>query len=112
LIRLAQRVYPRLGSHAEVVEVGTPSTYERFLHRPNGAVGGWRAIPHNTNQNALPYDVGVPGVWLCGDTTWPGLGTVACVLASRHVANAVTAHDRAAVTSESVQSFPATTHAS
>jgi hypothetical protein len=32
---------------------------------------------------------GVPGFWLAGDTTWPGLGTVACVLGSRIVAEGV-----------------------
>jgi len=31
----------------------------------------------------------VPGLWIVGDTTWPGLGTVACVLGSRIVAQEV-----------------------
>jgi hypothetical protein len=34
----------------------------------------------------VPHDIGVPGFWLVGDSTWPGLGTVACVLGSRIVA--------------------------
>ena len=37
----------------------------------------------------MPHDLGVPGFWLAGDTTWPGLGTVACVLGSRLVAEGV-----------------------
>jgi hypothetical protein len=44
----------------------------------------------NSNQSAVPYETAVPGFWQAGDTTWPGLGTVACVLASRHVADSVT----------------------
>jgi hypothetical protein len=43
----------------------------------------------NSNQSAVPYETAVPGFWQTGDTTWPGLGTVACVLASRHVADNV-----------------------
>jgi hypothetical protein len=35
--------------------------------------------------------VGVPGYWLVGDSTWPGLGTVACCLGSRLVAEGVLA---------------------
>jgi hypothetical protein len=43
----------------------------------------------NSNQFAIPHDIGVPGFWLVGDTTFPGLGTVACVLGSRIVAEMV-----------------------
>jgi C-3',4' desaturase CrtD len=89
LIRYAQRVYPRLGERAKVYQVGTPRSYERFTWRPRGAVGGVRQNLRNTNQFAVPHDIGVPGLWLVGDTTWPGLGTVACTLGSRIVAEEV-----------------------
>lgn len=89
LIDLARRVYPELGRQWAVCEVATPRTYERFTHRPRGAVGGVRQSLRNSNQHALPNDIGVPGFWLAGDTTWPGLGTVACVLGSRLVAEGV-----------------------
>jgi phytoene dehydrogenase-like protein len=89
LLGLARRVYPGLGNAPVVHEVATPRTYERFTRRPSGAVGGVRLTPKNSNQHAIPHDIGLPGFWLCGDTTWPGLGTVACVLGSRIVAEAV-----------------------
>jgi C-3',4' desaturase CrtD len=89
LVGYARRVYPRLGENPVVYEVGTPRTYERFTFRPRGAVGGARQTLHNTNQRAVPHSLGVPGFWLVGDSTWPGLGTVACVLGSRIVAEAV-----------------------
>jgi phytoene dehydrogenase-like protein len=91
LIELARRVYPRLGRDAVVCEVATPRTYERFTGRPRGAVGGVRQTLANANQRAIPHDVGVPGYWLVGDSTWPGLGTVACCLGSRLVAEGVQA---------------------
>jgi C-3',4' desaturase CrtD len=89
LVSYARRVYPDLGRSALVYEVGTPQTYAHFTHRPRGAVGGVRQTLQNANQNAIPYDIGVSGFWLAGDTTWPGLGTVACVLGSRLVADGV-----------------------
>ncbi len=92
LVSLARRVYPELGRRAVIQELGTPVTYERYTRRPQGAVGGVRQRPSNTNQHAIPHDVGVAGFWLAGDTTWPGLGTVACVLGSRLVAEGVLAH--------------------
>ncbi|MFO0807480.1 MAG: FAD-dependent oxidoreductase [Gemmataceae bacterium] len=89
LVSLARRVYPDLGRCGVVYEVATPQTYARFTGRPRGAVGGVRQTLANSNQNAVPHDLGPPGFWLAGDTTWPGLGTVACVLGSRIVADSV-----------------------
>lgn len=89
LVKFAQRVYPELGTAPRVFEMATPKTYERFTKRPEGAVGGVRLNLKNSNQHAIPHDIGVPGVWLGGDTTWPGLGTVACVLGSRVIADGV-----------------------
>jgi len=82
LLRGARTVYPDLGSNPEVYEVGTPVTYEEFTNRPRGAIGGYRQTLENTNQNAIPHDIGVEGFYLAGDTTWPGLGTVACLKGS------------------------------
>jgi C-3',4' desaturase CrtD len=91
LLVLARRVYPALGEDAVVHEVATPRTYLRYVHRPRGSVGGVRQSLMNANQRAIPHSLGVPGFWLAGDTTWPGLGTVACALGSRIVADGVTA---------------------
>ena len=97
LLDLTRRVYPTLAEQAVVYEIATPRTYERFTLRPGGAVGGVRQTLINSNQHAVPYDLGIPGFFLVGDTTWPGLGTVACVLGSRIVANLVLETSRKAV---------------
>jgi phytoene dehydrogenase-like protein len=89
LLTIARRVYPNLGAQARILEVGTPCTYARYTHRYRGAVGGIRLTLRNSNLFAVPYNIGVPGFWQAGDTTWPGLGTVACVLGSRHVADGI-----------------------
>ncbi|WP_027345609.1 phytoene desaturase family protein [Hamadaea tsunoensis] len=89
LVTQARRVYPRLGERAVVSATGTPRTYERFGFRPGGAVGGPHQTLRNTNQFAIPHDLGGRGIWLVGDSTWPGLGTVACVLGSRIVAEGI-----------------------
>jgi phytoene dehydrogenase-like protein len=89
LIGCARRVYPTLADRAVVVDVGTPRTYQRFGFRPDGAVGGVHLTPRNANQFAIPHDLGGRGMWLVGDSTWPGLGTVACAMSSRMVAEDV-----------------------
>lgn len=89
LIAYARRVYPNLATQPLVYDIGTPHTYQKFTSRPQGAVGGVRLNLANANQHALPHDTGLKGFWLAGDGTWPGLGTVACVLGSRIVAEGV-----------------------
>lgn len=94
LIGYARRVYPELGARAVVREVATPRTYQRFARRPGGAVGGVRLSPANANLRAVPHDIGVAGIRIVGDTTWPGVGTVACALGSRIVAGDLLAEAR------------------
>jgi C-3',4' desaturase CrtD len=88
LVTRARQVYPQLAERAVYASVATPRAYARFAHRPFGAVGGPRQHPGNANQHAVPHDLAGrgSGLWLVGDSTWPGLGTVACVLSSRIVA--------------------------
>lgn len=83
LVEGARTVYPELATNPRVYRVGTPVTYESFTNRPRGAIGGYRQTLANTNQRAIPQDIGVDGFYLAGDTTWPGLGTVACLTGSR-----------------------------
>ncbi|MBB5872868.1 phytoene dehydrogenase-like protein [Allocatelliglobosispora scoriae] len=87
LLGLARRAYPRLGEAPLVESTATPRAFARYAFRPHGAVGGVRQTPRHTNLHAIPHDLGVPGVRLVGDSTWPGLGTVACVIGSRIVAD-------------------------
>ena len=83
LVAFARRVYPRLGAAARVFEVGTPKSYERFTSRALGGVGGVRLDLRRAGQRAVPQEIGVPGFFVAGDTTWPGVGTVACVINGR-----------------------------
>jgi phytoene dehydrogenase-like protein len=87
LLAIARKVHPNLGRSARVLEFATPVTYGRFTGRPRGAVGGVRADPSRSNQRAVSQRTGVPGFHLAGDTTWPGLGTVACVVSGRAAAD-------------------------
>jgi C-3',4' desaturase CrtD len=91
LLAGGRTVYPDLGTDPMVEEMATPVTYQQFTDRPRGAVGGYKQTPANANQGAVPQDVGIEGFYLAGDTTWPGLGTVACVKGSKIAAEHVRA---------------------
>jgi len=89
LVEATCRVYPSLGTDPEVYHVATPATFESFTNRPRGAVGGYRQTPRTANQFAVPQDIGVDGFYLAGDTTWPGLGMMACLKGSKVAADHV-----------------------
>jgi C-3',4' desaturase CrtD len=83
LIEYARKVYPNIATNAEVYEIGTPLTYQKFTSRKNGSVGGFKQTLENSNFNAIPQDIAVENFWLTGDNTWPGLGTVAGLISGR-----------------------------
>lgn len=85
LIEYAQRVYPNIADTPIIYEVGTPRTYQKFTQRINGSVGGYKQTLSNTNLRAVPHDIGIENFWILGDTTWPGLGTVAGLVGSQIV---------------------------
>ncbi|HLJ89015.1 MAG TPA: FAD-dependent oxidoreductase [Candidatus Angelobacter sp.] len=89
LLEYARRVYPLLGEQAVVSKFGTPRTYLKFTRRERGAVGGTKQTLWNTNFFARSQDIGISNFFIVGDSTWPGLGTVACVAGSRIAAEAV-----------------------
>ena len=89
LLNLARSIYPDLGKNAVLFEIGTPQTYQKYTGRINGTVGGIRQNLHNSNFKAIPHNIGVKDFRMVGDTTWPGLGTVACIIGSKIVAHQI-----------------------
>lgn len=78
-----------LGKEKKYLLSGTPKTYEFCTHRENGYVGG---IPHSVTKNLLsmppnvtPFD----GLYMVGDTVFPGQGTPAVVLGALNVVSMI-----------------------
>lgn len=80
---------PEVASHVVVRFPGSPRTFERFTRRPEGFVGG---VPRRVGLHHLldlwPSRVG-PGLWLVGDTTFPGQSTLATAVGGARTARAV-----------------------
>jgi phytoene dehydrogenase-like protein len=79
MLAAARMVIPNLDAGVRVIETGSPRSWKIFTQR--SAVGGLRGTPDRVNLNALHrQEIGLPGFWLVGDTTFPGQGTVAATL--------------------------------
>lgn len=76
--RALQKIQVQL-SDFELESIGTPQTFEFFTHRYRGYVGG---IPQNFDfplWNFMGHRTPFEGLWLVGDTVFPGQGIVGVV---------------------------------
>ena len=56
-------------------ELSTPRSFERWTGRPGGIVGGLGQHPNQFGPFGLPSRTPLKGLWLCGDSIYPGEGT-------------------------------------
>ncbi len=71
-------------------EFASPRSFARYTRRTLGAVGGPPVSRRNSNFLAVGSDVFGPGLWLVGDSVFPGQGTMAVVLSAIRVVERIT----------------------
>jgi phytoene dehydrogenase-like protein len=89
ILEAAEVALPGLRSGAKLILPGTPVTFQRFTRRIKGWVGGFPQI--NLFQ-AWPARVR-PGLWMVGDSIFPGQSTPAVSLGGLRVAEAILHQD-------------------
>ncbi|XGB41457.1 MAG: NAD(P)/FAD-dependent oxidoreductase [Nodosilinea sp. LVE1205-7] len=81
-----ERIIPDLRDRCEVTLVGTPLTHARFLGRHQGSYGPAIAA----GQGRFPGSkTPLPGLWCCGDSTFPGIGVPAVAVSGMVAANSL-----------------------
>jgi C-3',4' desaturase CrtD len=91
MLRAAERVLPELRAAADLILPGTPVTFQRFTRRVQGWVGGF---PQTDLFQAWGPRLGA-GLWMVGDSIFPGQSTAAVALGGLRVARAILADGRA-----------------
>lgn len=81
-------VVPGAPDRADVLEAATPLTFERYTGRERGLVGGVPQTPRNATLGAIGHRTPIRGLYLCGDTTFPGQSTVGATLSGFNAARA------------------------
>jgi len=85
LMEAAEGIIPHLTEAAQLVMPGTPVSFQRFTRRAWGWVGGF-------SQTSLFRNWGprlAPGIWMVGDSIFPGQSTPAVALGGLRVANQI-----------------------
>ncbi len=86
LWQAAERYIPDIRSRCEVTLVGTPLTHAHFLRRDRGSYGPAIAA----GQGLFPgSNTPIPGLYCCGDSTFPGIGLPAVAASAFLTANSL-----------------------
>lgn len=85
ILAAAETALPGLREAAHLILPGTPVTFQRFTRRAWGWVGGF---PQTSLFRTWAPRL-APGLWLVGDTIFPGQSTVAVALGGLRVARTV-----------------------
>ncbi len=82
------RVVPGARRRATLIEPADPHTFARYTGRLRGLVGGLPQTPQVATLGALSHHTAVGGLFLCGDTTFPGQSTVGATLSGYNAGRA------------------------
>lgn len=80
---------PELGAGAEVFETATPRTFYERTRRRLGMVGGVGQSPELYGHGAPSHRTAVPGLYMVGDTIFPGNGVAAVTHSALVVADEI-----------------------
>ncbi|WP_414477815.1 C-3',4' desaturase CrtD [Prochlorococcus sp. MIT 1223] len=72
-------------------ELSTPVSFAKWTGRPKGIVGGLGQHPLNFGFLGLPSRTPMKGLWLCGDSIYPGEGTAGVSQSALMVCNQIMA---------------------
>ncbi|WP_254853984.1 phytoene desaturase family protein [Halobacillus salinus] len=80
LLATVDYYFPGFQANLDLVLPGTPVTFQKWLRRSKGKVGGYAPTGKYSWLNSYSIRSGIPGVYLCGDTVFPGAGTLGVTL--------------------------------
>ncbi|MBH0230486.1 phytoene desaturase family protein [Halobacillus yeomjeoni] len=90
LIQTVDHYFPGFEKSLDLVLPGTPVTFEKWLRRKRGKVGGYAPTGRFSWLDSYSIRTGIDGVYQCGDTVFPGAGTLGVTLSGLMVAKDIT----------------------
>ncbi|TFE02323.1 phytoene desaturase family protein [Jeotgalibacillus salarius] len=82
--------YPSIDQAIIDIYPGAPKAWERFPHRPGGVVGGFAQTRTHSLFFSLSHRTPLKNFWLCGDSVFPGGGTIGVSVSGYHCFHSIT----------------------
>ena len=76
ILHRLEELFPGFNAGIVHLETGTPRTFQGFTLHGMGRVGGIPQTISSANFHAIHHDSGVAGLYLAGETVFPGQGTL------------------------------------
>ncbi len=76
ILNRLEELFPGFNAGIVHLETGTPRTFQGFTLHSLGRVGGIPQTVSSANLNAIHHDSGIRGLYLAGETIFPGQGTL------------------------------------
>ena len=86
------RILPAASARATLLEPADPHTFARYTARHRGLVGGTPQTPATAFLHAQSHRTPIRGLYLAGDTTFPGQSTVGATLGALNASRAAAHH--------------------
>jgi phytoene dehydrogenase-like protein len=80
MLDACERAMPGFRRGLVFQQTATPRTFAHYTLRGGGVVGGVRNDRRHSTFGALSHRSGIPGLYLCGDSVFPGQGTIGVTL--------------------------------
>ncbi|MHA7139253.1 FAD-dependent oxidoreductase [Rossellomorea arthrocnemi] len=90
MIDAIETVIPSIRDSLVDLYPGAPKAWERFTSRPSGIVGGFPQTNDHALFNSLSHHTDLENVWVCGDSVFPGAGTIGVSVSGYHVFHSIT----------------------
>ncbi|MFC7783722.1 FAD-dependent oxidoreductase [Rossellomorea sp. GCM10028870] len=90
MINSIELVIPTIRDSLVNLYPGAPKAWERFTGRPGGIVGGFPQSNGHALFNSLSHRTPLKNVWVCGDSVFPGAGTIGVSVSAYHVYHSIT----------------------
>jgi phytoene desaturase len=87
--RVEAALFPGLRGLIELMEVATPSTFERFTGNPGGSIYGWSARADQCGGARMDAVTPIDGLFLAGAWTQPGGGFTSALRSGRRTADRI-----------------------
>ncbi|SFG13614.1 C-3',4' desaturase CrtD [Halobacillus alkaliphilus] len=90
LIETVNHYFPGFIDGLDLVLPGSPVTFQKWLRRDQGKVGGYAPTGKYSWIRSYSIRTGIKGIYQCGDTVFPGAGTLGVTLSGLMAAQELT----------------------
>lgn len=98
LVSILEKRFPGISSQIEMIDIATPTTFERYTGNWKGTFEGWQITPENAGVVMKPLSQKLPGLrnfYMCGQWVEPGGGLPTGIISARRLFKSICKEDAA-----------------